>query len=138
MKSKKTLGMRYHEEKPDAMKSKKTFGTRYHIKEPEVNESQDTFTAEDQDELPLFFSGQLEQAEQHFKPLAYTEPMKTPTEMIEPPPSQGVEGNEFNDSHQDLHVTDQDLFEHATVGKDDTQLGDGSPVRLDRPQRDRC
>eukprot|EP00112_Aurelia_sp_Birch-Aquarium-sp1_P025276 Seg832.5 transcript_id=Seg832.5/GoldUCD/mRNA.D3Y31 product="hypothetical protein" protein_id=Seg832.5/GoldUCD/D3Y31 len=127
-----------YEEQPDATKSKKAVDKTYrNIREPESNEAQDSFTAEDQDELPSFSPEQLEQAGQHFMPLVHTEPMTTPSEMIEPSHSSDIEGNEFDDSHRDLQVTDQDMSGHATVANDDTHFRDGSRERLDRPQRER-
>ena len=127
-----------YEEKPDATKSKKALHKKdHHIREPDANQAEDLFSTEDQDELPSFSPEQLEQAEQYFMPPVHAEPMTRPAEVIEQPHSPDVEGNELNESQQDLQGSDHDMFGHVTVDIDDTHSGDGFAERLERPQRER-
>ena len=60
--------------------------------------------------------------------------MTTPAEVIKEPRSPEVQENELNESQQDMQVSAHDMSGHATVVNDDTQSGNGSPERLDRPQ----
>ena len=93
-----------------------------------------SFSTEDQDELPSFSPEQLEQAEAYFMPLVHAEPMTTPAEVIEEPHPPDVQGDELDESQQDLQVNDHDMSGHATVANDDTQSEDGSPERFYRPR----